>query len=189
MKCNLVLVKNEIQNSTEENESFTLTSLSTSGTKVVAPRKAKEDSLNRVWDEETKTLRYACSLCPRNYKSSNSLYVHMKSHEGKVYRYPNKETKQCKLCGKEVNTLSAHLKEVHVDIRKFPCSFCEKSFKRKLHLTVHARSHTGERPYKCYFCDKQFHQPADRNKHMSALHDFNNKKTDKVPEDVPLHND
>ncbi|KAL0611171.1 Zinc finger protein 653 [Plecturocebus cupreus] len=51
-------------------------------------------------------------------------------------------------------------------IREFTCETCGKSFKRKNHLEVHRRTHTGETPLQCEICGYQCRQRASLNWHM-----------------------
>merc|ERR1712029_733945 len=45
-------------------------------------------------------------------------------------------------------------REENTGQRPFPCTMCEKKFKRKDHLQNHLQTHTGEKPFACTQCDK-----------------------------------
>ena len=46
------------------------------------------------------------------------------------------------------------------------CKFCGKLFKNTSNLTVHIRSHTGEKPYKCNKCEYSCAQSSKLTRHM-----------------------
>ncbi|XP_061245442.1 zinc finger and SCAN domain-containing protein 5B-like [Bos javanicus] len=46
------------------------------------------------------------------------------------------------------------------------CKVCKKSFPYQSQLTLHQRTHTGERPFKCDICAKGFIQPSDLRVHQ-----------------------
>ncbi|XP_034401524.1 zinc finger protein 2 homolog [Cyclopterus lumpus] len=50
--------------------------------------------------------------------------------------------------------------------KPFSCSECGKIFRKKTHLKIHMRSHTGEKPFSCSVCKKSFSQSGNLQKHM-----------------------
>ena len=50
--------------------------------------------------------------------------------------------------------------------KRTSCKFCGKVFKNTSNLTVHIRSHTGEKPYRCDKCDYSCAQSSKLTRHM-----------------------
>ena len=59
-------------------------------------------------------------------------------------------------------------REGPVKRRNDQCEFCGKIFKNCSNLTVHRRSHTGEKPYKCYLCSYACAQSSKLTRHMKT---------------------
>ncbi|VDL90199.1 unnamed protein product [Schistocephalus solidus] len=54
------------------------------------------------------------------------------------------------------------------DRRNDTCEYCGKVFKNCSNLTVHRRSHTGEKPYKCGLCNYACAQSSKLTRHMKT---------------------
>ena len=59
-------------------------------------------------------------------------------------------------------------KEIISRGRNDTCEFCGKVFKNCSNLTVHRRSHTGEKPYKCEMCPYSCAQSSKLTRHMKT---------------------
>ena len=62
----------------------------------------------------------------------------------------------------------AERKQVTGRSRNDTCEYCGKVFKNCSNLTVHRRSHTGEKPYKCQMCNYACAQSSKLTRHMKT---------------------
>ncbi|KOB75354.1 Wings down [Operophtera brumata] len=61
----------------------------------------------------------------------------------------------------------------HADEKKYKCTFCTKSFRRRYEVNHHERLHTGDKPYRCTVCFKHFANYPNWTKHLTRAHGFN----------------
>ncbi|XP_034490785.1 zinc finger protein 628 [Drosophila innubila] len=64
-------------------------------------------------------------------------------------------------CGDEGKATAAH---------KFPCMFCDKSFKMRRYLEEHVATHTGDRPIACAYCNTAFRCRSNMYTHVKTKH-------------------
>uniref|UniRef100_A0A2M4DP87 Putative homeobox transcription factor sip1 n=1 Tax=Anopheles darlingi TaxID=43151 RepID=A0A2M4DP87_ANODA len=55
---------------------------------------------------------------------------------------------------------------LHTGETPYTCTYCDKKFTRKEHLTNHVRLHTGETPYTCTYCQKKFTRKEHLTNHV-----------------------
>jgi uncharacterized Zn-finger protein len=75
-------------------------------------------------------------------------------------------------CGKAftvAGALTIH-KRTHSGDKPFQCAYCDKKFAESSNLSKHMRTHTGARPYACPQCDKTFARPDQLNRHVGSVH-------------------
>lgn len=106
-----------------------------------------------------------CSHCPKQFMYKQSLQSHMKIHADE-YHF------SCSKCWKGFNEETEKLvHESKCTVRRYECSFCQKfSTLVKRDLTVHIRTHTGEKPFQCEICQVKFRHKSHLNTHLIRMH-------------------
>ncbi|CAH0396031.1 unnamed protein product [Bemisia tabaci] len=125
------------------------------------PQSAKEHL--RVHSNEKP---YLCSICPKSFKYSSQLFVHEKRHS-------KKRAFVCDLCKtkfKTRETISKHIRIVHLGEKPVKCNLCTYKTINTSSLKKHMAVHEETRPFKCTLCSAKFAVSLYLKIHLKTIH-------------------
>ncbi|XP_055298493.1 zinc finger protein 594-like [Sitodiplosis mosellana] len=111
--------------------------------------------------------QFICEICKKEFSKRSNLQDHIRRRR----HGPNANKFKCSICGQlciNERKLQTHIGEIHLNLKKFRCNACEKSFKYKSHLIQHERVHKGKIPFKCSYCDERFTSHSNKFQHEQS---------------------
>ncbi|XP_044727365.1 gastrula zinc finger protein XlCGF7.1-like [Chrysoperla carnea] len=117
--------------------------------------------------------KHLCNICGHASRSAADLRKHIRTHS-------DERPYSCDRCDKTfrcADNVKRHISSVHLNERKYQCTFCPQAFCAKSTWVHHERLHTGENPHKCEVCGKAFAQKIALTVHMKTHNNSRENRT------------
>jgi hypothetical protein len=119
---------------------------------------------------DSKTSKFQCHLCFKNYASRRTLNYHLVRHTelGAANSF------DCKFCSKKFSStgyLQQHLSAQHLNNYTLKCEKCGKKFQTEKSLKLHATKHSSDqKAWRCEICPRSYVHSIDLRRHVNAKH-------------------
>lgn len=157
----------------------------------------------------TGDMPFQCTVCNKKLPTAHKLKEHTMRHEGvknhvcpycgmkkttrhelKVHMNYHTREKQftCHVCAQvfsNIGNMSRHIRIVHCGIKKYSCTYCERSFGKAETLKHHVMIHTGEKPHECKICGRRFIQSVALQTHMKTHRKHQQQQQQQVVQQSP----
>ena len=100
-----------------------------------------------------------CDKCDYLTFSKRAFTLHLRSHEESPVRK-----------GDRISFTKHNYSGNKLVIRPYACKMCKYRAPSRIQLTLHVRTHTGEKPHSCPYCDYRTAQKGNLKKHIEFRH-------------------